>query len=73
MKTYPALYMGSKLYKLSRKYGSELLYYIEGKEGLFYMEYDSEGEETPRPLRAGTIIYDGLAHKMYYRKYQWQG
>jgi hypothetical protein len=68
---YPAKSGGSRLFKLSRKFGSELLYRIEGKPGLFYRVFDSEGDYILKPLREGTAIYDGLAHKMYYRKYQW--
>ena len=71
MTIHPATLNGFKLYAISRKFGSELLYRIEGKKGLYYKEFDAEGEETLRPLRNGRWIYDAQAHKMPYVKDRW--
>lgn len=77
VEVYPAKLLGSKLYAL-RKDGDSILLYrkvVDGilQAGLFYIEYDGEGNETAKPLRNNRWIYDGLGHRLAYVRERWEG
>jgi hypothetical protein len=73
MKTYPAKQLGLQLYAINKKYGTVNLYQMEGKTGLYWKDYDSEGEEIIKPLRNGVWIYDSIGNKSPYIKWRWEG
>lgn len=66
-----ATLQGFRLYAMSKKYGTEPLYAVEGKQGLFYKDFNQEGEYVLKPLRNLRVIYDSTGYKFYYRKEAW--
>lgn len=71
MRSYPAKHLGLQLY--ARKRHGMIPLFRKESGGLFFKEYDSQGNETLKPLRSGIWIWDEQAHKMPYIRERWEG
>lgn len=57
---------GRRLYTETKNRGTNVLYFVEGKKGLYY--HDGKGYKA---VRSGRKIFWGEGNETYYRKDDW--
>jgi hypothetical protein len=65
---YPAKLNGSQLFIQMKNGNTENLFRIEGKDGLYFTNHQTDSLQK---VRNGRTIYNGLNQKQTYRNFEW--